>query len=91
MSKKSVKNNVFLVAQKSKRGKKLDYYFELPDGKREYAFTRDYSAICYMTCKSRVPVNQVLFARKRDEKFMGLVKYLNYIMPYFIEYFELDV
>lgn len=92
MAKKSVNNNIYLVAQKSdKKERKLDYYLELPNGKREYAFTRNYSAICYMACKSKVPVNRVLYARKRNEAFMGLVKYLNYIMPYFIEYFGLEV
>lgn len=91
MSKRRVGNNIFLVAKKSETKKrKLDYYLELPDGKREYAFTRDYSAICYMACKSGMPINDILYAKKKNGSFMKLVKYLNYMMPYFIEYYELD-
>lgn len=91
MSKVRVKNNVFIVARKSPAGKKLDYYMQLPDRKENYMFTRNYSTECYETCKAGIPINQALGIKSRNSAVMNLVKYLNFMMPYFVEYFELSV
>ncbi len=92
MKKLNLKRNILLVAKKSAKSKrKIDYYLRMPNGTEEYAFTRNYSFKCYETCKAGYPVNKVLYAKKADTAFMGLVKYLNYIMPYFVEYYGLPV
>ena len=92
MIKLKLKNNIFLVAKKSDMNeRKLDYFLRLPDGKECYAFTRNYSSACYETCKSGIPVNKALYGKKNNAAFMGLVKYLQYFLPYFVEYYELDV
>lgn len=91
MKKTHLENNIFIVARKSQNDKKLDYYMLLPNKKEEYMFTRHYSTICYETCKSGIPVNYMLHIRKRNPAVMNLVKYLKFMMPYFIDYFQLDV
>ena len=42
-------------------------------------------------CKSGVPINSVLYGKKNNTAFMNLSKYLNFMMPYFIEYYGLAV
>lgn len=92
MKKVNLKNNIFLIAKKSEmKKKKLDYYLIFPNGDEEYAFTRNYSTACYESFKSGMPINEALHAKKKNTAFMGLIKYLNFMMPYFIEYFELDI
>ena len=86
-----VKNNIFVVARKSPKGKKLDYFIQLPNKEENYMFTRNYSAKCYEVCKAGVPINSLLGKRKKNPAIMRLVKYLNYMMPYFVEYYELEV
>ena len=81
MKKISIKNNIFMIAKKNGQ-RKLDYYLKMRDGREYYMFTRDHSASCYEICKSAIPVNKVT-------AIMGLVKYLNFMMPYFVEYYGL--
>lgn len=89
MRKLRVRNNIFVVARKSVKGRKLDYYMQMPDGKENYMFTKNYSTECYQICRAGVPINQVLGIRRRNAAVMNMVKYLNFMMPYFVEYFEL--
>lgn len=89
MKMKRLKNNVFVVARKSPKGKKIDYFMQMPDKEENYLFTRDYSAKCYEVCKAGIPINRLLGMREKNPAVMRLVKYLNYMMPYFIEYYEL--
>lgn len=84
-----VKNNNFIMARKGNN--KLDYYLITPEGSELYLFTREYSTTCYEMCKSGVPINTVLYGRKNNTAFMNLSKYLNFMMPYFIEYYDLAV
>lgn len=90
MAKKySVGNNNSILARMANN--KLDYYLRTPKGDELYLFTRNYSTTCYEMCKSGVPINTVLYARKKNTAFMNLSKYLNFMMPYFEEYYELSV
>ena len=93
MKKLNLKNNIFLVAKKvSNNGeeeRQLDYYLRLSDGSEVYAFTRNYSTVCYEACKCGSPVNKILYEKKENQAFMKLVKYLHYIMPYLVEYYDL--
>ena len=88
MKKISIKNNIFMIGKKNGQ-RKLDYYLKMRDGREYYMFTRDHSASCYEICKSAIPVNKVLQIRNRNTAIMGLVKYLNFMMPYFVEYYGL--
>ena len=90
MKKLRVANNVFIVARKSPKERKLDYYMQLPNREESYLFTRKYSAECYEVCKAGTPINDLISRRKRNIALMELVKYVNYRMPYFIEYYELE-
>lgn len=88
MKKWKIKNNIFLLAKKSEKDeKKLDYYLQMPTGKNEYAFTRKYSSTCYNICKSGIPLHDILHRKKKNTAFMEMVEYLNFMMPYFIEYY----
>lgn len=90
MAKKySFKNNITITAKKA--NEKLDYYLRTPVGEELYLFTRKYSTTCYETCKCGVPINTVLHGKKNNTAFMNLVNYLNFMMPYFAEYYDLEV
>lgn len=89
MKKVRVENNIFIIARKSTRGKLLDYYMQFPNGEEDYLCTKNYSTECFEMCKAGIPINQVLCSRRRNPAVMKLVNYLNFMMPYFIEYFEL--
>ncbi len=84
-----VKNSNVLVAKKSRN--KLNYYLKTLGGEELYLFTREYSTTCYNLCKSGVPVQTVLLARKRNRALMNLSKYLRFMMPYLVEYYNLNV
>ena len=67
MKKLNVKNNVFLIAQESWKGcRKLDYYLILKNGKKYYAFSRDYSRRCHILCQGATPVNTILKIREHN-------------------------
>ncbi|MDY3121452.1 MAG: hypothetical protein SOW26_02820 [Suipraeoptans intestinalis] len=88
MAKKySVKNSNTIMARKANN--KLDYYLRTSTGEELYLFTREYSTTCYEMCKSGAPINSVLFGRKNNTAFMNLSKYLNFMMPYFVDYYDL--
>ena len=90
MAKKySLKNNTTIKAMKA-NDRKLDYYLRTPGGEEIYLFTKEYSTTCYETCKSGAPINTVLHGKKNNPAFMKLVKHLNFMMPYFVEYYELE-
>lgn len=89
MRKLRVKNNIFVVARKSVKRNKLDYYMQMPDGEENYMFTKNYSTECYQICRAGAPINRILGIRRRNPAVMKLVNYMNFMMPYFIEYFEL--
>lgn len=91
MKKTKIENNIFIVARKSvMNNRKLDYYMQLPNREENYMFTRNYSTECYEACKAGIPVNRLLHTKQRNRAVMNLVSYLNFMMPYFVEYFELD-
>lgn len=90
MAKKySLKNSTTIIAKKANN--KLDYYLRTQAGGEFYLFTKEYSTTCYEICKSGAPINTVLHGKKNNAAFMKLVSYLNFMMPYFVEYFDLEV
>lgn len=90
MAKKySVKNSYRIIAKKQAR--KLAFYVRSNSGEEFYLFTRKYSTTCYELCKSGVPINSILHGRRDNEAFMNLSKHLNHMMPYFVDYYELQV
>lgn len=58
---------------------------------RIYAFTRPYTDGTYEICKSGIRVNDLSTMRTRDKAVMKLVKYLNVMLPYLREYYDLPV
>ena len=90
MAKKyEVKNNSTIIAKKAHN--KLDYYLRTPAGVELYLFTRNFSTTCYEMCKSGVPIHSILYGRKNNTAFMNLSKYMNFMMPYFVEYYDIAV
>ena len=78
-----------IVAKKAHN--KLNYYLGTPAGDESYLFTREYSTTCYEICKSGAPIHSILYGRKNNMAFMNLSKYLNFMMPYLVEYYDLAV
>lgn len=71
--------------------RKLDYYLDIPEEGTMYLFTRNYSNTCYDACKSGIGVMNILYGRKRNVSYMNLVKCLKRMMPYLVEYYELEM
>lgn len=91
MCKLSFKNNVYFVAKRSEKNRdKLDYYLLIPGRGYEYAFTKDFKSGCYHAYKKPVLLNKVLHERKHNTALMNLKKYVNYMMPYLVEYLNLE-
>lgn len=85
----SLKNNNLIMPKKANN--KLDYYLKTQTGEELYLFTNNYSTTCYEMCKSGTPINVVLHGRKNNTAFMNVAKYLNFMMPYFVDYYDLSV
>lgn len=94
MKKIKLNNQVKLIAIKNFRGedKLIDYYLVLP-GEQEkiYAFSKIYTHTTYDLCKSGVRVNDLMIMKSRNSSVMRLVKYLKFMMPYFVEYYCIPV
>lgn len=91
MCKLSFKNNIYFVAKRSiKSRNNIDYYLLIPGRGYEYAFTKTFQKCCYNTYKAPVLLNKVLHDRKNNIALMNLKKYLNYMMPYLVEYLGLE-
>ena len=86
-----IQGNVLLITVRDNRGRarSIDFYLLFPDADRVYAFSRDYTANTYRFCRSGIPVNDLSCRRSRDRSVMNLVKYLNVMLPYLTEYYDL--
>ena len=89
MSAKGINRGLVLYGERVP-GFKMNYYLRLPDGKRGYAFSRDYTEHTYELCKSGIRIGDLLSTRSRDRGIMLLVKYTLYMMPYLQEYYGLE-
>lgn len=86
--------NVRLVGIKDKkRGEKrrLCYYLKTDNNDFLYAFSRNYSRHTYDLCKSGIRVNDLISRRTRDTAVMNLVDYMNLMLPYLAEIYDLPV
>lgn len=68
----------------------LDYYLVLKNGKKYYAFSRDYSRRCHDLCQKIIPINKILRIRENNKAVMNLKKYLGRMMPFLMEYYEIS-
>lgn len=69
--------------------RKIDYYIVLPGNSRIYAFTRAYTKNSYDLCKAGISIKNLLQKRTRDTGITNLIKYTAYMMPYFLDEYEL--
>lgn len=85
-------SKVYIVAEKfEKEGKqKLDYFIVTKDYKRYYAFTRNYSTVCYEMCKNGIMVHKLWVKRCNNIAVMRLVNHLKRMWKYLTEYYELE-
>ncbi|WP_155834107.1 hypothetical protein [Butyrivibrio sp. VCD2006] len=93
MKKIILEEKVKLVGIKNFSGKDklIDYFLVMPGQEEIYAFSRRYTQRTYDLCKSGIRVNEISTRRSRDHGVMGLVNYLNVMLPYLSEYYDLKV
>ncbi len=93
MKKIILEEKVKLVGIKNFAGKDklIDYFLIMPGQEEIYAFSRRYTHSTYDLCKSGIRVNEISTRRSRDRGVMGLVNYLNVMLPYLSEYYDLKV
>lgn len=93
MRKVILEEQVRLTGVKNFTGKDklIDCYIEQPGQDRIYAFSKIFTQNTYDMCKSGIRVNELSTKRSRDRGVMRLVNYLNVMLPYLSEYYELPV
>ena len=93
MKKVIVKDYVQLIGIKNFKGedKMIDYYIICPGMERVYAFSKKYIQNAYDLCKSGIRINDLSTRKTRDRGVMILVDYLNMMLPYLCDYYELPV
>ncbi len=79
-----LKTNVLVIGVKNFKGKDklIDYYWEMPDGERIYAFSRRYTDNTYKMCKGGIRLNDLLCKKTHDTAIMYLVKRMKVMVPY---------
>ncbi len=93
MRKVFVKNQIKLLGIKNFKGKDklIDYYIVQPDKDDIYVFSKAYTQNTYDLCKSGIRINDLTIKRTRDCGVMRLVNYLNLMMPYLCEYYDIPL
>lgn len=84
--------NVRLVGvrvEKSGEKRRVCYYLKTDNNDFLYAFSRNYSRHTYDLCKSGIRVNDLIRRRTRDTAVMNLVDYMNLMLPYLAEIYDL--
>lgn len=91
MKKIILEEQVKILGVKNFEGKEklIDFYIEQPGKARIYAFSKVFTQNSYDLCRSGVRVNELSCKRARDKGVMRLVNYLNVMLPYLTEYYEL--
>ena len=89
MNIKKINRGLVLYGERA-NGFKINYYLRLPNGGREYAFTKEYTHHTYELCKSGIRVGDLISTRSRRRDVMKLVKYTVYMMPYLQECLGLE-
>lgn len=85
----TLKNSNMVIARKN--GRSLDYYIKGADKREYYLFTKDFAIRCYQKCKSGIPINNLLHDKNKDTAYMKMIKKLKFMLPYFMEYYDLEV
>lgn len=80
---------IFGVKNFEGKEKLIDFYIEQPGKERIYAFSKVFTQNSYNLCRAGVRVNELSCKRARDKGVMRLVNYLNVMLPYLTEYYEL--
>lgn len=93
MKKVRVADDVRIIGVKnfSGREKLVDFYVQVPNQAKIYAFSKTYTNNSYNLCKSGIRVNDLLSRRTRDTGVMRVVKYMNVILPYLAEEYALPL
>lgn len=72
-------SNAFCVQAKKVQipySQQLNYFLIYPSGETVYLCTKPFSASCYSLCKTKVPVNKVLYDYSRNKATSKLRKQL---------------
>ena len=93
MKKVIVKEHLQLIGIKNFKGenKMIDYYIIYPGRERIYAFSKKYRQNTYDLCKSGIRINDLSTRKTRDRGIMNLVDYLNIMLPFLCDYYDLPV
>lgn len=71
--------------------KLIDYYIGQSGQNRIYAFSKVFTQKTYDMCKAGIRINELSAKKSRDRGVMRLVDYLNVMLTYLSEYYELPV
>lgn len=85
----ALSNKIKIVGIRKQNNKSIDYYLMLPGCIKIYAFTRSYTRNAYELCKAGISIKTLLQKRTRDAGITKLIKYTAYMMPYFLDEYEL--
>ena len=88
-----LKENISLIGEKIVMDGEwfIDYYIVVSEQERLFAFQRKYSARTYNLCKSGIRINKLSLIKNRNKGVMNLVNYVNIMLPYFQEYYDLPL
>lgn len=88
-----LKENMSLIGEKVvRKGERfIDYYIVISEQEKIFAFQRKYSSKTYDLCKSGIRINKLTILKTRDRGVMNLVDYVNIMLPFFAEYYELPL
>ena len=91
MKKIILEEQVKISGIKNFRGeeKLIDFYIEQPGQDKLFVFSKVFTQNTYNLCKSGVRVNELSCKKTRNKGVMRLVNYLNVMLPYLTEYYEL--
>ena len=89
----TLKENVLLEGKFTEKNGKwmIDYYIVVPNQKKVFAFRRNYTKGTYKLCQSGIRINELTTLRSRDKAIMNLVKYINKVLPFLVEYYGIPV
>ena len=84
--------NLKLTAVKNFKGedKLIDYFIITEQNEKLYAFSKVYTHNTYNLCKGGIRIEALKSKKTKDSGISRLVKYMNYMMGYLVEYYNLN-
>ncbi len=87
MERSKINGKIKIVSVKN--NKITDFYLIMPDGTKEYAFSRKFTTSTYDLCKAGIRVRDLTAIKSRNHAVMDLVKYTEHTILYLQDYYEI--